>query len=177
MNSVTDAILRHLKPLIGLQLSIARRAATMRIFHFGRVGPVERGTAGKYAMHIQCAWRLDGPEGILTGSEDLYQPAETSGEIDWERWNYETGNLQDQRLGEWLGGYDPQTRSHIYTGEHIRVEMVEADDFGGAILHLSGGFRLVLFPAGSKKENWRLFRPQHRQAHFVISGGGVEDTE
>jgi hypothetical protein len=41
----------------------------------------------------------------------------------------------------------------------------------------SGGFRLVLFPAGSCGEDWRLFRPGSEESHFVIAGGKIQDQE
>lgn len=59
-------------------------------------------------------------------------------------------------------------------GDHLVVEGVDADDFGGAALSLSGGYRLVMFPAGSTGEDWRLFRPSSRW-HFVVSGGRIEE--
>src|SRR6185437_7812524 len=42
---------RRLKPLIGLRLSIARRAADLRVFHFGAVSAVDGGTVGQFALH------------------------------------------------------------------------------------------------------------------------------
>jgi len=53
MTTIADEITAHLQPLIGLELSIARRAADMRVFHFGRIRKVEKGTVGDYALHIQ----------------------------------------------------------------------------------------------------------------------------
>ncbi|MGC1349900.1 MAG: hypothetical protein WA858_08970 [Xanthobacteraceae bacterium] len=52
-------------PLIGLRLSIVRRAAEMLVLHFGdiRVLPARQGSIGAYALHIQCPWRFDGPDG------------------------------------------------------------------------------------------------------------------
>jgi hypothetical protein len=169
----------HLTPLVGRKLSIARRAADMRGFHFGRVTVEEPGdrSGGEFALHIQCPWRLEGPAGILTGQSDLWEPAEPSQEIDWDSWDYEKDpNLQDRRIGELLGGYDPKTRSFVNDTEHLVVEKVEADDFGGAAISLSGGYRLVIFPSGSAGEDWRLLQPLSEQRHFVVSGGAVDPS-
>jgi hypothetical protein len=51
--SVRDEILARLQPLVGLRLTIARRTGGMRNLHFGEARPVERGTAGEYALHIR----------------------------------------------------------------------------------------------------------------------------
>ncbi len=150
----------------------------MRGFHFGRIRKVEKGTAGDYALHIQCPWRLEGPQGIVTGRLDLWEPAEDSPDIDWETWDYaKNENLQDKLMGEFLKGYDPQTRSFVNATGQLVVETVTGDACGGATIVLSGGFRLVLFPAGTRGEDWRIFQPGILESHFVISGGKVENQE
>ncbi len=94
---------------------------------------------------------------------------------EFKSWDYEQGNLQDVRIGELLGGYDPKTRTLINATQKLFVEDVQADDFGGLCISLSDGYRLVLFPAGSRGEDWRLFVPESEVAHFVISGGRIEE--
>lgn len=178
MGAVADAILEHLKPLVGLKLSLARRAADLRNFQFGPVRAVPDGTVGEYALHIQCPWRLQGPDGIVTGRSDLWEPAEANEAVAWDTWHYDSNeNLQDRRLGALLGDYDPKARSSLNRTEQLVVEAVHAEDCGGATLDLSGGYRLVLFPAGTRAENWRLFRPGADQPHFVVAGGRVEQRE
>jgi len=54
------------------------------------------------------------------------------------------------------------------------VEKVDADSFGGATICLSGGYRLVLFPASSRNEHWRLLQGATNEKHFVVSGSQVE---
>ncbi|MEO7193078.1 MAG: hypothetical protein ABI051_18685 [Vicinamibacterales bacterium] len=56
-------------------------------------------------------------------------------------------------------------------GSLLVVEQVHGDDYGGASLELSGGYRLVLFPAGTQGEDWRIFQPSTDEPHFVIEGG------
>jgi hypothetical protein len=145
----------------------------MHAFHVGTVRPVERGSVGEYALHVQCAWRIEGANGIVTGSADLWRPL--SPDIDREAWNYEDGNMQDALLHKWLGGYDEQTYSCFNADGRLVVEAVGADDCGGANFTLSGGFRLVLFPEGSDGENWRLFQPRTDAAHLVIEGGRITE--
>jgi hypothetical protein len=175
MTTIANEITARLQPLIGLKLSIARRAADMRVLHFGRIRAVKDGTTGDYALHIQCPWRLEGPQGIVTGRSDLWEPAEDSPDIDWDTWDYdENENLQDRQIGALLAGYDQQTRSFVNETDRLVVEAFGGDAYGGATIMLSGGFRLVLFPAGSCGENWRFFRPRTDEPHFVVAGGRIE---
>ncbi len=147
----------------------------MRVFHFGQIRKGEGGTVGEYALHVQCPWRLEGPDGIVTGRQDLWEPAEDSPDIDWETWDYEENeNLQDKLIGELLEGYDPETRSFVNKTDRLIVEAVQGDAFGGATISLSGGFRLVLFPAGGRGEDWRIFCPGIDEPHFVVAGRRIE---
>ncbi|MCI0499591.1 MAG: hypothetical protein L0Y36_07920, partial [Planctomycetales bacterium] len=124
MKTVSEQIIAHIKPLIGLQLSYVRRAADMCNFGFGQVRPVEKGTVAEYALHVQCPWRIESSEGIVTGRLDLWEPAELVEGEDIESWDYERGNLQDVLINELLGGYDSQTRSYINKTQILFVEQV-----------------------------------------------------
>lgn len=188
MNIIADQIASQFQPLVGLKLSIARRAGDMRVLHFGPIREVEsrllsrrkskskKGTVGDFALHIQCAWRLEDENGIVTGRTDLWEAAEDNPDIDWDTWDYDKDeNLQDKRLGSLLGGYDPETRSFMNHNDLLVVENFQTDNYGGVTLFLSGGYRLVIFPAGSQGENWRFFRPGTEGNHLVISGGKIEE--
>jgi hypothetical protein len=170
-------VIGHLGLLIGKKLSVARRAADMRIFHFGPLLREENGLRlrGEFALHIQCPWRVDGPNGVVTGRADLWEPADQDQEIDLETWDYESdGNLQDHRLEELLGGFDPRANSFVNETEFLVVEEINADDIGAVSVALSGGYRLLLFPSGSVGEDWRFFEPSSDQDHLVVVGGAVE---
>jgi hypothetical protein len=169
MGAVAERTLEHLRPLIGLRLSIARRAADMRTFQFGEIRAVPGGSVGDYALHVQCPWRLEGAGGIVTGRSDLWEPADGS---ESEGWDYDRGeSVQDRRLADLLSGRDADSRTAVNRTDHLAVEAVQTDDCGGVTLMLSGGYRLALFPAGSRGEDWRLFRPGTAGPHFVVCGG------
>lgn len=173
MAVIANQIRERLHPLIGLRLSIARRAADMRVFHFGNVRAVPNGSVGEFALHIQCPWRLDGPNGIVTGSADLYEPVNETKKVD-DTWHYDRNdNLQDHCLAALLGGYDAVTRSVVNQRADLVVEDVQADDCGGAVLVLSAGYRLAMFPDGVRHEQWRLFQPGSKLRHVVVSPGSV----
>ena len=158
-----------LQVLVGLPLSIARKAAGMTIFHFGAVRPHPsgKGTVGAYALHIQCPWRLIANDAVLTGTADSFVGPSEGLEIDDA--DVRSGNLQAVRIGSLLQGYDEVTRSFVNTTGQLVVTDAHADAFGGADLALSGGYRLQIFPDGSRGEDWRFMELQGR--HVVIEGG------
>jgi hypothetical protein len=174
MNTVARQVLLQLQPLIGLPLAVARRAADLRNFQFGAMRTVEGGSVGDWALHIQCPWRIEGPEGLVTGRSDLWRPVEKHEGFDWDTWDYEQGNLQDHCISALLVGADPGSRSLVNTTGGLFVQQVTADDFGGAVISLSGGYRIAMFPAGSRGEDWRVFQPETEKEHFVIRAGIVE---
>jgi hypothetical protein len=160
-------VTKALAQIVGLPLTALRRAADMRTIQFGRLRAVERGSVGDFALHIQCPWRIEGLQGIVTGRTDLWHPVEDNAPFD-EMWDYEKSpNLQDARLEAWLA----------QDGSELVVTTVDADECGGAIIGLIKGYVLRLFPAGTRGEDWRLFRPATSLPHFVVSGGKVEPDD
>jgi len=153
----------------------------MRVFHFGRVTIEEAKSRsyGEFALHIQCPWRIEGPDGIVTGRDDLWEPAEPNDDIDWDSWDFEKNdNLQDRRIRSLLGGHDTLTRSAVNATSLLVVEHISTDAVGGATLSLSGGYRLVIFPSGSADgEDWRLLEPPSERPHFVVGGGRIIEPE
>ncbi len=178
MIEVADEIRAHLKPLVGLKLSRTSRVADMRCFHFGELHEVEQGAVGQYALHVQCPWRIEGTEGVVVGRSDLLEPADESAEIDPDTWDCdENGNLQDELIDTFMQGYDPQTGSFADDMDMLVVEAVLGDACGGAVLTLSGGLRLTIFPDGTRGEDWRIFRPGTDERHFIVAGGKIETEE
>jgi hypothetical protein len=55
---------------------------------------------GKYALHVQCAWRIASQEQVIVGSSDLYYPADyREGEDVPATFDYERdSNRRDKRL-------------------------------------------------------------------------------
>lgn len=174
MSGTREQIVTNLARLIGLKLTLARRAADLRNFQFGPIRQVDGGSVGEYALHVQCPWRIEASDSILTGRSDLWEPAAGTSTVDPESWDYETdGNLQDARIGSLLGSYDPTTRSFANSGDTLVVEEVDADAYGSATLRMSGGYCLRVFPDGTAAEAWRMFRPESDEPHFVVPGSSV----
>src|SRR6266516_3307006 len=112
MAEIQKAPVKRLSPfdvLIGLRLSIIRRAADMLVLHFGpiRRHPSGTGTVADYALHVQCPWRLDGPNGTVTGRDDLWEYAGPGQRP--LNWSPDDGlSLQDQKFANLSSG----TRAH-----------------------------------------------------------------
>ena len=164
---------RALQVLIGLPLWGAGRTSILEWFQFGerRALPRDDGgerVAGTYTLHVQCAWRLGGPTGILVGSFDRYlaagpDPFKDYATLDWDRPGANRCDERMDALFEALGDDLPV------------VEAVRADYAGGFRLLLSGGLALDAFPDHSLEgEYWRLFQPGTEEGHFAVTGMGVE---
>jgi hypothetical protein len=145
--------------LIGLRLSLVRRAADMLVLHFGdvRAHPSGEGTIGAYALHVQCPWRFDGPSGTVTGRDDLCEYA-GPGECP-PNWSHEDGlSLQDQRFGN-LFVRDESTRSWVNASDRFVVTGAEQTKRGDVRLEFTNDYAILLFPASYRGEAWRLFAP------------------
>lgn len=164
---IRQRVIAALSRIIGLPLTAARRAADMRTFQFGTLRLVDRGWVGDFALHVQCPWRIEGSDGIVTGRLDLWEPVEDNAPFD-DDWDHEKSpTLQDDRLESWLA----ENKMSLV------VRSVDADEFGGAAIGFDQGFVLRLFPAGTRGEDWRLFQPKTDAPHLVISGGAVESDD
>ncbi len=171
-------ILEALKQLVGLKLSIARRACDMRVLHFGTIRRAAesvlpfrkgepRGTVCDFALHIQCPWRIETDKEIVTGRADLLRPLhEPEGFSDDDRDYDRDGNVQDLRMERVMSND---------TG--LLVESVAIQSHGSFTIAFNGGYRLAVFPSGSIDEDWRLFRPEADAPHLVVSGGRIERDE
>ena len=77
MTNVDSEITRALHPLVGLKFSGAGFAADMRTFQFGELVKSGKRTIGKYALHVQCPWRIEHAGKILTGRSDWYYKSDS----------------------------------------------------------------------------------------------------
>ncbi len=163
---------QQLRALIGLPLSIVRNAADMKVFHFGQIRPhgSGKGTVGEYAIHVQCAWRIVSEDAIFTGTTDRHMESSEGIEVNYD--DPRAGTLQYVQIGQLLQGYDNVTKSFVNATDHLVVISVSLDRYGSADLLLSGGYRLQIFPDGSKSENWRFFAIEGH--HIVVEGSRID---
>jgi hypothetical protein len=176
MTSTSKLVVTHLTPLIGLQLTIGRRAGNMTNFHFGKIRRFKDGTKGAYALHIQCPWRIEDRRRIVTGRADLYEPADPTGEIDLDDWHFETHeNLLYKRIRELLGGYDPETRSAINVGAGLVVERVACDRFGTSEDFTVRRIQALRISRRKRGRVLAFFQCGNTSKHFVWEDGNLED--
>lgn len=174
--SSDEAEIRHaLTQLVGLKLASAGRAADMRMFQFGTMRPAPksdipalrdkpRGLIGDFALHVQCPWRIETDNKILTGRSDLWEPVDSPDGFSYDDWDYEAdGNLQDHVIEQFISNSD-----------NAIVETIDTRSNGAFTLALNDGYALVVFPSGSVGEDWRFFRPGTDESHLVVSGGAIE---
>jgi hypothetical protein len=131
------------------------------------------GLVGAFALHIQCPWRLEQTHLILTGSDDFFSRANKNTDPTWEA-GMVWGHLQNEVLQNILLGFDSQTNSTVNATNQFDVTTIVPDAFGGFALNMSGDYRLVSFPTGSRGEHWRLVRPDTQEKHFVVAGGRAQ---
>ena len=67
--------------------------------------------------------------------------------------------MQDERFDDLLGPRDEQTRSWVSQADRLVVTSAQQTSRGDVRLELTGGYAIVLFPASSRYEAWRLFAP------------------
>ena len=84
---------------------------------------------GEYALHVSCAWRLVGPDGILVASGDLFTPADADADPDTFQWDVIGANWCDVRLRAFIEA----------TAESpLAVVSIPADGMGGVRIEWRG---------------------------------------
>lgn len=162
----------ELSVLVGLALRKATRSLDLESFQFGdrrvrrnRIG--EEIEVGDYALHVQCAWRIIGPAGVVVGSEDRNYVQ--SGDDDPEYLRSDAPSRCESKIDAWF---------EEHATEPLKVERVEVDHVGGFKLWLERGFVVEAMPLdtleGEYSERWRLFVPAEDDQHFVVTGYGIE---
>jgi len=162
-----ESVLRN---LLGLRIFTAGHAADMREFGLRHPDASDDSPEAEWFLHIQCSWRIESLSQIVTGSFDWFEPADRSQEMR-PNWDPATGgSLQDSNLREVF--QDPQRGDRRIQNRTDKLVVIEAnsDNFGDLLVVLSGGFRLRVFPAGSRGEFWRVFKKGDLDSHFICEG-------
>ena len=168
-----DSIIRKLSVLRGERFYGGHRALSLATMSFGPTHVVQghRGPRElhRFALHIDCPWRLRRGETLLVGSQDRYaaarglDPDDPAVDVDSPgatRW--------DERMGEF--------RTEAERTEYV-VEGVDADEVGGLAIRMRGPLLLEVFPAGTDRErpceHWRFFETGSEARHFVVTAAGL----
>jgi hypothetical protein len=156
--------------LIGLPLSAAQNAGNMKMFHFGEMRRLKSRFLGEIVVHVQCPWRLQDGERLVTGSDDFYVRADDNPDEAWEPGSV-TGHLQNQLLRQMLKGYDESSGSFINATRDFVVTAANVSGLGNFEIDLSPGYKLIAFPTSARTEYWRLFSPGSSSEHLVVAEG------
>jgi hypothetical protein len=104
---------------------------------------------GRYALHIQCAWRITDPSGVVVGSGDRMTPRGNPDDVpEGFTWNAPGSTLCDEKIEQLL-----RTRA----AAPLIVEALEPGHHGAFRLALSSSLALEVFPDCSTDEQWRFF--------------------
>jgi hypothetical protein len=170
-----EEIERALAALVGLPVWDAGRAGAMLWVQLGGKrfrAPEERGArvVGEYALHVSCAWRLVGPDGILVASGDMFTPADADSDPETFAWDERGANWCDVRLRAFV---------EATADSPLPVVSANADEMGGVRVALAEGIVLEVFPDSSHAEHvetefWRLFQPTLALRHFVVGTAGID---
>jgi hypothetical protein len=175
-NDLKVRVEQTLGVLLGLPLQEAIGTASLMQFGFGtpRVIPDHHNGQRQvwdYALHVQCDWRIIGPDGIVTGSTDGYFPR---GEDPYtESPNFDYHLPGSTRLAERLESF-----RDLFQSTPLVVERIQADSPGCLHITLGDGYTIEVLPNDSlKHEHWRFFvlGTPPEEPHFVVTGLGIED--
>ena len=135
-----EQIEQALCAIVGMPLWSMGRVADLEWFHFGPRRRVsgrrgEMKEVGAYALHVQCAWRIVGPTGIVVGSRDRFYPAgddpyDEPPDFDWDR---PGANRRDQQTYALIAAS---------VGQPVVIEAVQVDRVVGIKLAMTGGLEL-----------------------------------
>ncbi len=156
MVDTREQIEQRLSVLIGLDLSGAGRAADMLTLQFGplREMATKRGTVkhvGAWALHIQCAWKIEYANEVFAGAPDFAVSDEAT-------------RAKLERI-----------RGLIVDNGPFMVERVAVGDNGNVSISMSRQLHLyITTDAEPDEEDWRFFEPGSAGKHFVVQGGKVD---
>jgi hypothetical protein len=159
--SVVNEISAALSVLVGQPFWRTSRASSLQCFHFGeRTTRIDRNgelvEVGRYALHVECAWRLRLDATILVASRDRYDVID--GGDSWDRIG---ANLLDHRMAEVIAQRCP-----------VAVTRVSTTSLGDVTIEMDAGLALEIWiDDSSSDELWRLLSPGKSEPHVVFTAG------
>jgi hypothetical protein len=160
---VIKNIEKELKVLIGKPLSNIGRAGNLLWLSFGeKIAMLDMNGCEvfkeKFALHIQCSWRLTIGSRIIVGSQDFYIPRTGLSEDEFN-WDIQGANRFDERINAFKEMPESNTK----------VVEFFMDEFGGVKISFDSGAKLEVFPDDSLEEEfWRFIEFGEKSKHFVV---------
>lgn len=157
--------------LIGLRWVGTVGIGPTRHFYFAGGSRGGHDRASEYTIGVECPWRIEGPDAIIVGSDDYFEPASGSDEAGSDSQGSRR-DLQEQLivglLGELKGG-----RMESFVSKFVVVS-IRVESFGGFRIEMSGNYTLAVFPASRNQMEWIYLRPGLKS--FVYMEGKLSRT-
>lgn len=148
-------VAKALAELIGLRLWGSRNFCATRHFYFASALDTEGLPLLEYTLGVECPWRIETRDRIVTGLEDYAVKADDNQDPAWQA-GAPGGHLQDQKLRDFLG--EMVDGGIVAKGTGHTVQSVVADPMGGFRIQFSGGHVLAVFPDSARRMEW-IFQP------------------
>lgn len=184
--SKISCIKEKLSILIGQPISDVHRAGATVCLGFGdkievelpkRTAPKtfvkEKMLISKYALHIQCAFRLCMGDKIEIATNDIFQPTEKA--LDNPQFNWDTYQFDEKGNNQF--DWFAEHRITPYYTEFV-VKNVSVNKFGDLKISFQNNYELELMVDSSlDSECWRFFSTGVEEPHLVVLGTGIEEAE
>lgn len=186
-NNDIKIIIQELEKLKGEYLHRITRAGSMVMFQLGEfiekdfhsyakgeIISTETKLVPKYALHIDCCFRLSCAGEMIIAKCDLYQPhskLENKPDFDFEQfdWDVQGSNRFDELIYKYFSEGKPV---------NFKVKKIEAYKLGDLKIYFENGFLLeAIIDISGNEECWRFFEVGNKDNHLVVNGRGIEKYE
>jgi hypothetical protein len=171
LTSIGSASAVALAPLLGQRLRRVGRSGLVW-FSFGESREVRASgggarIVGRYALHLQCPFRLRDADAVLLAAADRYaarqNPESSDASYDFDPIGASWFDVRAESLNELL------------ERGAVKVLTVDADAVGGFRLVLEQSLVLDVLPDTSyPREHWRVFETGGQGFHFVLFDQGPD---
>jgi len=168
-------IIIDIQNMIGQTVNSIGRVADMCWLNMGDLVETEtimgKRTAGEFALHLQCPWRITLGKNIIICSSDIYLP---TSDQDSDAWDFDWSNFQWDIQGNNL--FDEKAAQMFPNNSHISICHVNMNQYGDLTLLFTNKMRLECFVNDSTHtESWRFFKlGDSNEKHLVWMGTGME---
>ena len=164
-NNCCNSITKNLLCIKNQQFRYIGRAGNLAWLGFGedvicKNYKGENRIKSRYALHIQCPFRITLREKKKLGSYDMYEPNSTINCSDDFKWNESGKNLYDEKAS---------MITQELSLNDIRVVDVNSNEMGDLVIRLSNGWIIEAFTnSSSEMEEWRIFETGNLNKHFTV---------
>lgn len=180
-----NEVVNRLADIRGKKLNQVSRAGTMINLGFGdfvksntayktETGryEIKEALMPKYAIHIDCDFRIACGDTILSSKSDIFQPnADMRNNVDFDEDNFEWDVNGANKFDEFIRMHFSENELEFY------VDNIKVNKFGDLKITLSNDFCIDVFiDTSDTEECWRYFETGNMSSkHVVIRGTGFDE--